>query len=125
MEKENKEKKTSKEINYYKISTYTLLLLILLFGLYMVFNYYSSSQYNKGYLAGQQFVFTGIAQNVEDVGYVSFGQNNQTNYTLVPVELLQTQKEQVILEIMNLVSEQGYVALYNNDTQMILIENYE
>lgn len=113
-------KKQEKNLNYYKISTFVLGGIILLFGVIFLLNIYSNAQLEKGYIQGQQSVFNGILANIEAEGYVSFGEGN-TSITLVPAQMLQMQREQTILEIMKQIEEQGSVQLFNNETELILV----
>lgn len=113
-----------KELNYYKIATFVLGGIILLFGVIFLLNWYGAANYQSGYVVGQQAVFNGILANLEKEGYVSFGEGN-TSITLVPAQMLQSQREQTILEIMKQVKEQGSVQLFNNESEVILVPYQE
>lgn len=117
-------KKESKNLNYYKIATFVLVGIILLFGAIFLLNWYGSNNFQNGYFMGQQSVFSGMLANLEKDGYVSFGEGNMS-ITLVPAQMLQTQKEQTILEIMKQVETQGSVQLFNNQTELILVPYQE
>jgi len=109
-----------KVINYYKIATFLLLGLIIISVTFFGINKYGEYKYQNGVKYGEQFVFEGIVNNVNSNGYVSFGQDNKT-VTLISIETLEKQKEQIILDIVKSVSTQGAVKLFYNDTEIILV----
>ncbi|MEM1535494.1 MAG: hypothetical protein QXE64_01490 [Candidatus Pacearchaeota archaeon] len=106
--------------NFYKITTFVLLAVILIGALVAGFLLYGSSRFK----AGQQNAFNAIVANVIANGAVSL-QNESTTITLVPVQAIDLARQQTILEIINLVQQQGYVSLYNNQsgnvTELILV----
>ena len=111
--------KEKKNINYYKISTIALLLLILIVSGFFGIKTYGNSQYKQGLQDGQQLVFNGIATNVNKNNFVSFGKNNDT-LTLVPAKLLEKQQNDIILQIMDSINKEGAVKLLYNNTEVIL-----
>lgn len=113
--------KSKKEFNYYKISTFILIGLILVLGLVYLLNSYMNYKYEKGIEYGKNVAIDSILNFILKEGSVTIF-TNQGNFTLVPSQFAQYQKEKTILDIMNLVNENGYVSLYNNESEMILIE---
>jgi len=112
--------KEKKNINYYKIITFVLLGLIIIVGSFFGIKSYGNYKYETGVKYGEQFVFEGIVNNIKSNGYVSFGQDNET-MTLVSSEILRQQKEQIVIDIMNNVQQQGAVKLFYNETEITLI----
>ena len=115
------EKKVSKEVNYYKYATFALLVIIVVFGLFYAFGAYRESVYNKGFASGQMSAVGLMIDGINRDGAISFTDGNAT-LTLVPSAQLQKVREGTILEIMNFVDKEGYVSLYNNETEVILMK---
>lgn len=154
----NKKEKISKkdeQINYYKISTFVLVGIIVLVILTYGFISYSSYRFGQGVELGQENTANYILETVAKNGYVTISSGNSTyllieqnvvisslissvlnegkvdlitqqgNITLVPSILLDRTKEDTILEILGIVREKGYVSLYDNESQITLIPYVE
>ena len=117
-------KTQKKRFNFYKFTTLILIIVILLFVTYYILGSYSNTKFNQGKLAGQNEAIDYIVTSLNTQGYVSLTINNQT-LTLVPSALLQDTREKTILEILDYVKKEGYVTLYNNETQLILVPYQE
>jgi hypothetical protein len=115
------DKKKLKNMNYYKIATYVLLIIIVLIGAFYLLNYYSNVKMTQGAIYGQQTVSNAIFNELNEKGYVTFNLGENESLTLVPSIYVQNAKEQTILEIMDLIEKDGSVTLYNNDTELILV----
>lgn len=116
-------KKESKKVNYYKYVTFVFIGLLLIFGLIYVFGAYRDSVYNEGFKNGQANTIGFVIDRVTTDGSVSFANEQNASLTLVPVQHLSLVREQTILEIMNYVETEGSVSLYNNETEMLLVES--
>jgi len=114
-------KVVKRKFNFYKFTTFVLVLVILIFGAYKSFDYYSNNKFEDGRVYGQTQAVDYIVNSLTEVGYVTITIDNQT-INLVPAELA---KQQTILEIMHYVEKEGFVSLYNNDTQVILVPYQE
>jgi hypothetical protein len=124
-QKEEPAKQKIKQNNdIYKYITFTLVALIIIAGLFYAFTSYSSYRFTQGAIYGQQVTLQATLNSIEQNGYLSITNNNQT-LNLVPAESIELAKKQTIIEIMELVKENGYVNLYNNETEIILIEHKE
>lgn len=106
--------------NYYKITTYVLIGIVVIAAAIWGFGSYSKSKFTQGALFGQAVAVDTILQNIKQTGQVSI-YNEELNLTLVPVQYIQVAQEQVILEVINQVAENGYVSLYSNETEVILV----
>lgn len=113
-----------KRFNFYKFTTFALVVLISLFVTYYAFGSYSNSKFNQGRLTGQNEAIDYIVNSLNTQGYVTLSINNQS-FSLVPSISLQQSREQTIIEIMQYIEKEGYVTLYNNDTELVLIPYQE
>lgn len=120
MKKENK----NSQKNYYKITTFILVSLIILFGIIFAFNSYSNYKFEQGINYGQTLTISNLINFVGNEGYVTIT-TPQGNLTLVPAQNINYMKEKTIVDIMTLIKENGYVNLYNNESEMVLIEYIE
>jgi hypothetical protein len=120
---ENK-KIVRKRFNFYKFTTFILLFAILIFSAYKSFDYYSNNKFEQGREYGQAQAADYIVKSLEEVGYVTITIGNQT-INLVPAESIQLAREQTILEIMNYIKKEGFVSLYDNETEVILVPYQE
>ena len=118
MEAKNKEKKNP--INYYKISTFVLLGILVLFGINYGINSYGSSKFNQGVLTGQQSTFGTLLNELSSKGYVSI-QGDNLSVVLVPSNSIQVAQEQTIMTIIDTVEKNGYVSISNNNSEVILV----
>lgn len=117
-------KSEKKILNYYKISTFILVSVIILAGLFFAFNYYSDYKYFEGVRYGRDATINDLLGFVSKDGFVTI-YTEENNLTLVPSQFAAYQKEKTILDIMNLVKENGYVSLHDNETELILVEYIE
>lgn len=120
---ENK-KIQKKKFNFYKFTTFILVILIALFGAYYMLGSYSNSKFNQGRLVGQNEAVDYIVTSLNTQGYVTLTIGNES-LSLVPSTSLQQSREQTILEIMNYIKKEGYVTLYNNETELVLVPYQE
>jgi hypothetical protein len=116
-----KESKTSIEKNPYKIAFFAVLGILILALLFYGVSSYLSSTFNNGVQQGQINTFGALTQSVAQNGFVTLS-TEEFNLTLVPQQSLLLAQEQVILTIMNEVRSQGYVVLFDNETQMALVQ---
>lgn len=118
---EHKEKKRS-EKNIYKITTFALVGVILLAFLAYGIAVFGNYKYVEGIRAGQNDVVNYVLENSVSKGEVSFELGDNQSLVLVPMQYVRAGQEQVILEIMKNVQEKGYITLYNNETEMVLVQ---
>lgn len=116
--------KEKKVLNYYKISTFALIGVLVIVGLFFAFNSYSNYKFAQGASYGHDVAINDLLGFLSKDGYVTIfvGENN---LTLVPSQFAVYQKEKTISDIMSLVKENGYVNLYNNESEVILVEYIE
>lgn len=106
--------------NFYKLTTYLLLTIIIIVFAFFAFNNYTLNKFNEGVVYGQQLTSNFVLQSLDTDGYVPLTLGNQT-IALIPSQMLQVTKEQTILEIMAQVQDNGYVTLYSNSTEITLV----
>lgn len=117
---ETKKQKT-KNLNYYKIATYSLLTVVILISAFFLLNYYGNAKINQGAILAQQAIGNTIFAELNEKGYITFNLGENESLTLVPSAYVQKAREETIIEIMDLVKKEGSITLYNNETQLILI----
>ncbi|MDA3855255.1 MAG: hypothetical protein PF569_03280 [Candidatus Woesearchaeota archaeon] len=112
------ENKKSK--NFYKFTTYVLLIVIVVAIAFYSFGVHSTTKFNEGVIYGQQLTSDYAVQTLNQNGYLPLTLGNQT-IALVPSQMLQVAKEETILEILTYVQENGYVSLFINETEVVLV----
>ncbi|MFW5704724.1 MAG: hypothetical protein ACOCXG_02670 [Nanoarchaeota archaeon] len=115
-----KEKSNS---SMYKILTIIFGAIIVLGLGYFVVNSYATSKFQEGVVYGRVEVLNMLVGNVAQNGQVGIPLENGT-LTLVPVQSVQLGQQQgyelALQELLNTISEDGSVTIYNNETQMTL-----
>lgn len=107
--------------NLYKIATFVLLGLIVISVAFYFFVEYSNSKYTKGVLDGQENAVDIILKSIAKDGSININLPNNKSIILVPAQTVDYAKKATILQIMNTVSKDGYVSLYNNETELVLV----
>lgn len=114
----NKKQDTNikKTKNIYKTLFLTTIFIIIILLLVFSFNYYS----NKKFKQGMQFTIYSIFEILEKEGKVSINLENKTA-TLVSEVMLSSIVDELVNQIIETVETQGYVSIYNNETQLMLV----
>ena len=115
-----KEKKPKTTRNYYKYTTFGLLAILLLAFIAYEIQFFGNQKYESGVVFGQQNAVGIILKTTAENDFVTIPVG-ESNVTLVPAPLVQSAQEQTILTIMETVKQDGYVILYDNETEMVLI----
>lgn len=114
-----KEKKDGK--NFYKLGFLGLLGILFLGLVVYGFTSYTDSRYQSGFLDGQNQTINVLLGTIANSGSVTIGLP-EGSVTLVPSQAIQVSQEQVILEILNRINSEGFVTLFNEDTQVTLVQ---
>lgn len=112
------------KLNYYKISTIILALLVISFLFYLGMNFYSNSKIEQGVQFGQLTTLNQIINEISTKGYVTIYLGEE-NLTLIPSSYTNLAREQTILEIMEQITKEGYVSLYSGNESLILVPYIE
>ena len=117
-----KDNSMNNNLNYYKITTHILLIILFLCGLFYLFNYYGDLKYKQGILDGSSNTINKTVRIVNSQGYVKFRKDNQ-NVTLVKLEEIKNAQDRVINNILDLVKSNGYVALKDKNNKTVVLIN--
>lgn len=139
------------ETNGYKVATFLLVGLLILAGIVFGIYSYANSKYNQGVAQGQQqvinqvlsaaqqgsltipvgnnttlslvnpnLVVSEIVNSIQKNGYITFNLQ-KGNMTVVDSSAIVYAQQQTILKIMDEVSKNGQVSLYNNQSKVTLV----
>jgi hypothetical protein len=112
--------KNTNETNWYKVATFILVGVIVIFGIYYAISSYGNSKYESGVLDSQNQLVYYIVNSVAKNGFMTFALP-EGNMTVVDSNALAYTQQQTIMTIMKEVDKNGYVVLYNNQTQLVLV----
>lgn len=107
--------------NNYKIGFAVLLCVVVVGCLFLGFNYSTNKAFEKGVLEGENLVIEKIIYDINQDGQVKFVNDKGEELSLVPVNVAIKVRENTILEIIDLVNKEGFVNLYTNESQLVLV----
>ncbi len=107
--------------NIYKVSTFVLLGLIVLVGIYFGMNSILNSKYEQGLSDGSIKTVNNILSGVVNQGYITFNLGENNTVTLVPAQQIGVAQEQLIQTILTTIKTQGYIRVYNETHEVILV----
>lgn len=114
----------AKEKNYYKYATFLLVAILILFGLFTVWNSIMDSEFNNGVEKGQQNAIVFMLSEAVNKGYVTVSVSENQSVTLVPVQSVQNAQQNIISSIIGSVEEKGYVELNVGNNQSLVLLPY-
>jgi len=113
-----------KEKNVYKIATFVLVGVILIFGLCFGGNLLADSIYNSGAIYGEQSAVKYMISEINDKGYVQVNFANNQSLKLVSSDSIVVGQEEVIMTILKRVEDDGYVQLNYGDNESLVLVPY-
>jgi hypothetical protein len=114
-----------KSNNFYKISTYVLLAILVVIGIGFIINSFTTGIYNNGVQDGRAETINIILSNVINSGSAEISIDANTSVILVPsqaIELAQQNVyEQTISQIAELAVTEGAVTITSNNQSLTLV----
>ena len=117
-----KVKKEKKKINFYKITTFILVGLILLILLGFGATSILTGAYNDGIVDGQANAVNILLTEVNEKGFVEIGVGNNKSVILVPNGL---GEQKLVGEIFSSLTENGYVQINTDENNSVVLVPYQ
>ncbi len=117
------EKEKKKEINYYKYATFALVGIILLFGIFYIYNNYQLVKYQAYYEAGKSDMISQIMKEINAQGAVVI-YNNEGNMSIFGQNYINYNQQEVLWNIINFVAENGYIVFEDEEGNSLVLVPY-
>lgn len=117
-------KKEVSKKNYYKISTFALVGLIILVLLGFGGVQILKDSYNNGVIFGQQNAVNILLGEVNEKGFVEVGLGNNRSLVLVPSSMIEQGQKELVSGIFNSLNEKGYVQINAGENNSVVLVPY-